>query len=48
MSVKMGDMVIYNGRTVRLMTHRDSATRLTHFGIVDCNLSLDGTVIKKI
>lgn len=38
MSVKMGDMVIYNGRTVRLMTHRDSATRLTHFGIVDCNL----------
>ena len=38
MSVKMGDMVIYNGRIVRLMTYRDSATRLTHFGIVDCNL----------
>lgn len=45
MHIKMSDMVIYDGRIVRLMTHRDSATRLTHFGVVNCNL--DDLIIVK-
>ena len=34
MHIKMSDMVIYNGRIVRLMTHRDSATRLKEGDLV--------------
>lgn len=38
MDIKMSDMVMYNGRIVRLMTNHGSTTRLSHFGIVQCKL----------